>query len=263
MNKFLYIFVVTSLLSSPIAQARPGSASEGNELSHFLSIGAGIASPSPNLALLENPTGLAYNTGAKVQASVRAGGGFDPLNPGLHLLLGNGSVGAAVGYRHSSSDSTDGNALEYGLSASIDSINMALGLGGSLTFNDSSANSDLNLGLLFNQNGTITFGATAFSVIDGPSLYGVGASLDLSQYATLALDGISNSDFNMWSMKPGLGIHLSELQLSVGYGFDVNRGGAGRDGISVGAGFKLGSSIHFAAYYEQVSRYFASIQFRM
>ncbi len=257
----LFLVAIVASVSAATAEARSGGS---DELSHFLSNGYGIAAPSPGLALYENPTGLTYNLGAKAQLSVIGADNFDPALPGAHLLLGNGSVGGAVGYRHGPADSTDGHSLEYGLAATMDSVNLALGIAGALTFNDNTSASDLNVGLLYNPNGKTTFGMTAFGILDGVGSYGAGLAFDLSSNASFALDTRTDADFEGWSLKPGLGIHLTELQLNVGYGFNVtDRGGPGGDGVSVGLGFKIGNSVYFTAYLEQISKYFASLQFRL
>jgi hypothetical protein len=252
------IVVIVGVISSD-AHARGGS---GNELSHFLSNGYGVSSPGTNLAIYENPSGLLYNIGPKVQASVAAGDGFDPANPGAHLLLGNGSVGAAIGYRHRGSS---GGEIEYGLAAGLDSLNVAFGLGGGVALNDNDAsNTDLNLGMLFNPHGKLTFGLTAYGIVGGVSGLGGGLAYDLSQSATFVVDTRTNSELDAWSLKPGLGIHLQELQLVVGYGLDVVEGNSGgSEGVSFGLGFRLGSSAHLAFYVDQYSKYFASLQFRL
>ncbi len=228
----------------------------------LVSTGAGIASPGGTAEHGENPSGLVYRQGLGLEAGVYSRNrAFDPIGLSGHVYLGGSSIGGRLGVDYASPDAR----FDLGLGALIQTLNLAAGV--SATFQDVPFGSglDLDLGFIWNPRGRFRVGGTIMSVSSGIGGFGAGISAQLSDSARFVLDAGVNGQGQGLTTLPALGIHFDQLQLSLGYGIDVDQGSHGvlPTGGILGLGFALGSGVNLEAYYNHLAEYSAKLNFRL
>jgi hypothetical protein len=269
--RFALLLVMLASSGSAFGASRYGGGDY--ESFHWLSVGGGIAHPSATTAITENPAGLIYNSDLRILASSDAGNNsFNPLGANGHFFLGNGAVGGGIGLRnqHTFNTATDVN-LDFGLAAEINALKLAFGVSGSYRVATLGATGGgggtpgLNIGVLINPTGEIHGGLTLFDVLGGVNALGGGIAWDVNSFATLALDAATTpTAFQAWSLKPGLQIHVLQVQLSASYGFALAGGGSWlRGGGTLGLGVRMGGNLHFQAYYNELNLYYAGLMFHI
>lgn len=266
------------VVSTSAWAAGAGYGTDDFETGHILSIGGGVASPSITSGLLgENPAGLAYNTQNKLLGELAGGNSdFNPMGSGGLFYLGNGRVGGGLGIQTFNSQFGNNNSatttlFSYGIAAYIEGLNVSFGASGSYVFQNSGGgttgnnNWGLDLGLIYNPKGQVRLGATASSVIDGVDAIGVGIAADANEFATFALDASSDTHFHGKTLKPAMGIHLMDFQLTVGYGVAVDKDAPNwiRRGGSFGIGFRLTPMFQLQGYYNQLAKYYGALTIRL
>jgi hypothetical protein len=250
------IFVLFIFFFSSLAFA------SGQDDAHLLSLAGGIASPSFNSSLFENPAGLVFNHETRVLGSVASEtSNLNPLDLGVGLYLGNGSIGGAFNLNDNTA-SSGGLGYSVGLGASIDSLGVAFG---AALHSGSGLGTSCDLGLLFGPKNKVHGGFTAYDVTNGISAFGGGIAADVGSGASLGVDASTTPKFKGTTFKPGLSVQASSLQLSMGYGFSVDQSNTSylRTGVSVGAGVKLTESLHLQAYYNELEEYFAGLSVKL
>ena len=237
------------------------NAASNNEDAHLISVGAGIASPSVTSAIWENPAGLVYNQEFKLLGfGYTENSSVGITDGGGGLFLGNGSIGGGLKVETSGGSST----LTAGIGFDVNAINTAFGAacGSSLGSTISITCSDF--GLIYNPAGPTRFG---FDILtSGNAILGAGLAHDITSDATIDLDaGIPTSGGGL-TLKPGVAVHSTVVQVAVGYGFNVSSssGGAGniRTGFAAGLGINLSKTFHAQAYYDQIHNYFFGLMAR-
>lgn len=260
----------------PIQEAFSAYSGEAGNADHMISVGGGIASPSKTSALGENPAGLVYNTDQRVLGALGAtNSSLNPLGVGGSFFAGNGSVGGGIGLQtFTGQGNSAGNItlLNYGLAAEIESLNVAFGAMGTYTLNQTGITTgtgsggawNANLGMLYNPKGTVRVGGTLFQVVGGVGAVGAGIAADANPWATFVLDGAYDPQSKGSTLKPGLGIHMDDFQLSYGYGINI-QGSDGwiRQGSSVGLGIQLSQTVHLQGYYNQLALYYLGLSVRI
>lgn len=266
-NTFWMIFgIVVSVGTVPPAFAY-GERAIIDENQHALSLAAGIASPAMVTSLSENPAGLHYNSSTKFQVSLAThSSAFNPFGLDGHFFTGNGWVGAGIGvatYNQFVSGSGSLALLDFGLGAEISALNMAVGIAGQYTLGSAGnvwgTNGGTtwggNIGLLFNPRGPLRIGITGYQVLAGLHAIGAGVAYELNPWADFAVDGTLNPSSSALALKPELGIHLSNFQMNVGYGFQIVGSSWTwlRTGLSFAVGFHLNYNLMLQAYYNHLA----------
>lgn len=257
-----------------------GWALEGSddlEVSHLLSVGGGISSPSVTSSLVENPAGLAFNQQTKFMAEGAAtNSGLNPIGIGGLFFLGNGSVGGGLGvqtYNGQGNNAGNITLFNFGISAKVPNMNVAIGAAGSYVISQSGVPAypngttlDSNVGMIVNPDGDVHFGVTAFDVLNGVDAVGAGVSANASDWATFSVDGIMNPQGETGkTVKPAMGIHLASFQFTLGYGIGLDGTDTYwiRRGTAFGMGIQLGMDTHLQFYYNQLALYFLGLTVRL
>jgi len=225
---------------------------------NIISVSGGIAHPSFNSVIDQNPAGYTYNTKNKISAE-----GFFPENTedsiyGTHGFLGNEAFGASLGIRHM--NKTDKNICYYGIGVKIDKFNSSFGLVGKSNITDE--NHNFNAGVLLGTTSQITVGITAYDIKGSPDGYGIGVKYTVSNGASIIIDASSDKELDSFRIKPGLHVQADNLALTVSYGFDTDKenvwAGAMHDDFSAGASYLLFNDFLLQAYYRQLSKIYLS-----
>jgi hypothetical protein len=250
-------FIAIGLLSS-LLPAAPAYA-KGNITSHELAVGGGYSSPTANTNPGENPAGLVYGQGNRLQGTVSSEmSDFSPLDFGGNLFFGNGSAGGRLGATRLTNDTE----FNLGLAAMVKSLKLAFGVSATW-LKDPGA--DLDLGVLFNPMGGLRAGVTALSVLGGGiDGYAGGVATDLSSNASFAIDASVDSSFKGLRLKPGFGISLSEIQLTANYGLKIDDTNPSslRDGFGMGVAFDIGRKLQASFHYNTiVAKYLAQLAY--
>ena len=244
---------------SPSAWAR-GYGQTGD---HSITVGAGYSSPSDTTALTENPSALVFNNRPLLSGAAETEQkNFNPWTAEAGLFLGNGQVGAGVAVDHLMKS---GNPyyVAGGLAAQIEPLHTALGITCGGTTDNSIAFACNAVGIMITPANGLRLGATGYNLINSSATkyYGFGVSIPANTYATISLDGSTDSQGKGSMFEPALGIALSSLELMGGYGFslDSNSQIGIRQGAQAGLGFKLGPQMHVEAYYNHLAHYFLAL----
>lgn len=248
------------------------------EIAHVLSIGAGISSPSVTSALVENPAGLVYNQQTKFLGETAAtNASLNPIGLGGLFFLGNGFVGGGLGVQTFSGQGNNAGNISifnFGIAAKATGLNVSIGATGSYVISQSGnatayANGttlDSNIGMIFNPDGDVRFGVTAFDVLNGVDALGAGIAASASDWATFSLDGSMDAKSgNGKTIKPAMGIHLMDFQFTLGYGLGLDNLDTNwiRRGTAFGMGIQLGMEAHLQFYYNQLALYFVGLTIRL
>ncbi len=244
-----------------------------DESIHLLSVGAGISSPSLTSSLGQNPAGLFFIQQTKLLGAIGfTNSNFNPVGFGGLVFLGNGSVGGGLGIQTFNGVGNNAGSivlLDFGLAAEIPSLNLSIGATGSYLSGSSGTvlapggaygPLGLDLGILYNPRGDVHFGLTTFQVQAGIEAIAAGLSAEATQWATFAVDGaIDPKGWGGTTLKPAMGIHLSDFQISFGYGFALDNAAIPnwiRRGGSLAVGFKINWQVHVQAYYNELALYY-------
>jgi hypothetical protein len=220
---------------------------------HLISVSSGVAAPSFNPILGENPAGIFRQSSVKLQGFVGSlGGGSDELRPGAFLSTGNGTVGAGIGLVDAGADFE----LAWGAGGELGALNTAFGVSG-IGIDSAS----INIGALFNPDGQLRFGAMIYDVTNGLEIFGAGLAYGKDQFKIVLDAGYANSSLGV---RPGIGVSVEPLHLSVSYADTVVDEGATPvgDGINVGVGFELSSDFSLLFYYEHLYRTYFGLIYR-
>lgn len=241
----------------PFLSLTAWAASNKAETAYLLSAGAGVSAPSLYNGTRDNPSAVAFNSGVRLQAlGIAWSPTFNPITTGVHLILGNGTVGGQVGMEMAIPGAISP-VVRGAIAGYIKAIKTAVGLNCQVSLASAVSVSCGNLGLLFNPEGTLRGGLTLglAGLFGGAAGFPVaaGAALNLAQMFTLALDAgttIGGAAAGV-SLVPALGFRIAMVQLSAGYGFSI--GSAAASGFTAGAGVLLGKSFHLMAHYNHLS----------
>jgi hypothetical protein len=232
-----------------------------------LTLGAGIAAPSVASAFFENPSGLAHATGARLLGAADTDS-TDPLGVVGLLLQGTGSVGAALGLQNFTGIGRTGGTstmVDWGLAAELPGSRLALGTAGNLSTSGGSSFSDIALGASINPRGPVRLGVSAFDITSSTWILGAGIADDISPEFSVALDGESDSSWHGLTIKPGMAVRIDKVQLSVGWGLELDDSGRRRipSGGTIGLGLELSQSLVLQGYYNQFAKYYAGFTARL
>ncbi len=240
---------------------------EDFETPHALSYGAGVASPSTTTSITENPAGLVFNQEFKILLEgVTNTYVFDTVGAGGTLYMGNGFVGGGLGLNTFSNTATapfTQGILNAGIGVLISPINLSIGTSfhyaiwnttGAGTFWGTNANWGLTAGLMLNPNGPFRAGLTAYQIGTGAEYVGLGVAADPSDWANITVDATQYIRGAGMVLKPGIGIHLFNFQMGLGYGIPLIVGGMGTStGPQIGIGGRFGQNFRVEAYYNQLA----------
>lgn len=263
----LALMAVLAISTSPDALAQYGRGMEDFETPHNLSYAAGFASPSQTNALFENPSGLMYNQAFKILAQgVTNSSDFSVPGGSLGLFLGNGFVGGALTFDFASARSggTQG-TLNAGLGTFISPANLAFGVSANYSLWNLTGGSTglannsiwgINSGLLYNPQGEWRIGLTGNQIGTGNECVGLGFAWDPGGWATLALDASKFVRGDGIALKPGMGLHFYNFQMSIGWGIPLQPGAYSmRIGPELGLGVRFSYNVHLQAYYNHLTLY--------
>lgn len=267
------IVTLLALLSSTLSHAYSYNKSS-MEWNRMISVGAGISAPSYMTSVFENPAGLVYNTNFKFVGSASTfdtSGGFRPTIINGQFYTGNGTVGASLGVQ-TSLNNTNGSAIgsslnfPVGLAASLGSV--AIGLGGTFVATGSGfyvAGSSYNLGMIASINPTTFWGLEAYNIFGGLSGFGTGFSFDVSNTATLVVDGAVDRSLKGLTLKPGMVVNAKPFQLALSYGFQVDNSSSSpiSTGLNFGLGAETGQNLHWQFYYNRLSTLYLGLTVRI
>lgn len=250
-----WVLLTLVCTSIPFAFAREGNGE------HQLSVSGGIASPSFNSAVFQNPAGLVYNT--KFRATAQAALN-DPVTLNAGLLGGNGTFGVGAGLTHGFENEGHNSAF-YGLGVEAKSLKLALGLAGFTDLEGGGASTTFNAGLLIGTDEKITLGLTAVGLNSSVREWGAGLSVRLEGLTALVLDSTANSEFKNFSLQPGIIVGSEKAALTLSYGFnasDTNLTIASRqlsNGFAAGGSLKVTNSVSWQLYYNQLSKWYTAV----
>jgi hypothetical protein len=247
------------------------------EMNHFISVGAGIATPSLSSSMGENAAGLQYNQEFKfVGEGALTNNNTGSIGLGGLFLLGNGFVGGGAGIRTFNGQGNNGGSitfLDFGMGAKIDAINLAFGATGTYTLQQngpttgtgSGASLNTDVGFLINPNGIFRGGLTGYQLLSPTPTVGAGMAIDFSDWSTFAVDSTMDIHANGLVVKPGFGIHLMDFQLAIGYGICLDTTGYNwiRQGGSIALGIRIAYNFHLQMYYNQLALYYLGLAVRI
>lgn len=267
MKSLTPIVAVVLLALTPSSAWAYGRGIEDFETPHNLSYGAGFASPSQTNALFENPAGLMYNQAFKILAQgVTNSSDFSVPGASLGLFMGNAFVGGALTFDFAAPivGGTMG-TLNAGIGTLISPLNLAFGVSASYAIWNVTGRSTnlannaiwgINSGLLYNPQGEWRIGLTGNQLGTGNECVGLGFAWDPGDWATLALDASKFVRGDGIALKPGLGLHFYNFQMTMGWGIPLQVGAYSmRTGPELGIGVRFSYNVHLQAYYNHLSLY--------
>lgn len=236
-----------------------------------------MVSPSNTNAIWENPAGLIYTEDFKAMVGMSVlNQNFNAFGASGAFYLGNGLVGGGIGLHSFSNLSNNSNAVlltNFGIAADIRPLYFALGVSGSYLINSwnygvgstGSLAYGLNIGIIANPQGDLRWGFNVFDILGGPDALGSGVVWDPTSFASLGLDVTTNLNFQGFTFKPGMAIHIQEVQLTGSYGFqtDVLAGPYMRTGLTAGIGFRIPPWFHIQIYYNELAFLYGALQFQI
>jgi hypothetical protein len=225
-----------------------------------ISVSGGIAHPSYNSSIDQNPAGYVFNTKTKVVAEALFPKDGDAVLGG-HGFMGNGSFGASLGVRNY--PESDKNIAHYGIGVNFKNFKTAFGFSGKSDVDES--DHDFIAGFLFGIDSQITVGLTAYGLSSGPNGYGAGIKYTLSPSAAFVTDVSTDKDLGPFRIKPGLTVTADKVSLSISYGIDTKKegiwGGAMTDKFSAAGSIIVSDSFVAQVYYRQLSHIYGSITY--
>jgi hypothetical protein len=253
---------LASLSFSFLLASVPAWAKGGME-DPLVSVAGGIASPSSASAVFQNAAGLAGIPKPAVNAhAFFPQDAFKDGEYGLGLLYGKGGFGLAAGVEYQPTTPSR-TAAYYGLAASAQSLHLSLGAAGRTPISPS-GDSAFNLGVLVDLGSVARLGVTAIGVSGNPDEYGFGLGFAISNDFDFVTDATVDDSFDHLVLAPGVRVGSAQAALTVSYAFKVDsKTGFSsrqiREGFSVGGGLRLGSSVHWEVYYNQLAKYATSL----
>jgi hypothetical protein len=239
-----------------------------DESMHLVSGGGGVSAPSYVTATGENPAGLAYNQRLRllVHGSLSTLVDFNTTAAGGGIYWGNGWLGGGVELV-GSTQAPVGFTIDTGIAFAIRPIRTSFGIsygvpisGGAQAGNNLLARA-LDFGVLVQPIEMLTIGGTLYDWVGGPDGVGFGVTFRPIRYFDLTADGSYSFASGGWTLKPGVGVHLSFFHATFGYGFDINGAGAGIvSGITAGVGFDIAGRVQLTAYYRQQNELYTGLQ---
>ncbi len=249
---------------SALALASSAHAS-GSADSSLVSVSGGIAEPSTTTAVFQNPAGLAeikrtaLNTHAFFPESAFKDGEY-----GGGILYGKGSgFGLTAGATYAPTPSAS--RAYYGLAVASQALHLSLGAAG-FTPISPSGDSTFNLGVSIEPSPGVRLAATARDVSSGPDEYGVGLAVSASNDVDLVGDATFDGDYKRPAVSPGIRVGSQQAALTVSYGFRLDSKTSFhseeiREGVALAGGIRLGTSANLQVYYNQMSKYGATLSF--
>lgn len=239
-------------------------AQAATENGNTVSISGGIAHPSYNAALVENPSGLIYNSKLKVSAETYAPAReSETFGMGASILTGMYGFGLAAGVRQTTNKST---SLLYGGSYNIADAKTSFGISAESHLgnkNESAKGTDYNIGFLLGPDNPMRVGVTAFGLAGGPDEYATGVAYDYNRNFTFVNDFITNSKLNAHRVKPGVCIGNPDAKLSFSYGYDLKKETPEFTHMSkrltIGGNIRINNSVNLQAYMNQQAFWSASL----
>lgn len=228
---------------------------------HLMPNGAGISSPSSIDAINDNPAGQIYNGRLKLFGGASASeSSFDPFGAVGRAGFGNGSAGGTLGVHTYRQGEKNHAAFDYGIGAMADSIQTAVGVGGSSVFEKTSAvkeNHLLNVGTLVQVTPEVRAGATMYGILGGIDYWGSGASSMMSDHWWLSLEGATTPSWQGKTLQTAIGYLAGDLQLTMGYALKLDDEAPGiiPSGISTGVGIKLGKDFFVQGLYNHRAKF--------
>ena len=254
------VLLTAAMLAAPAALARDyGGLLES---AHDQELALGIAHPSLQNGIRENPAGLGEITRTKLVVQDLSLSSTSPFSSNLaaaQVLLGNGTVGGSIGYDTLIPGS--GGTLRAGLA--FETTAVALGLSCSMGIGGGLSTSCNNFGVIFDPRGFLRVGA---QVITGTNpQYGGGVAVDLSSAVTFATDATLLN--GMTTIKPSFGFQTSSVFGQFGYALTSGNYSSATSsysyvwgsGFSAGLGMRFGMGSSFAISYSQVSPLYAGL----
>lgn len=269
-NTFTLTLAVVGLVLGGSAHAARRDTS-GHDM-RLMPVGSGVSSPSTWSSLEQNPAGLTFNNRSRLQLDARTSDtDFDDITDGLSFLTGNGMVGMGVGYlgTYDRNASNYGFGVSAGLAAQIPVIRTSLGVRAYKSiyaaedFVDAGDGWNTGVGLLITPMPWLRIGYELPNLIGGLHEMGFGASFDVSNFATVTVDGAYNLDNDAFELHPALSVYVYVLQLTVGYAFDVtdNTTAMIRDGLDFGVAFHVKNRLAFQVMYNNMDKLYAGMNF--
>lgn len=239
LNLFALLMIVSFSFPSAFA-----ARSEENSI---IPVGLGASSPSFVSGLMdENPAGLTANQSTKGFGQLGISDTENKTGAG-GFLLGNGNLGAGLKYSNIRSNSE----IVWGVAGRFDHV--MIGVSGHHPIGDSSSpvpvskDISLNAGLIVEVNSDTRVGILARNFTGNGQYFAAGYTHSLSSNFEYSLeagynDVLGRSNF---TVDPAIGLHLSPLHFSVGYG--INLSGENdhyyKKELFYAAGLKLGRSL--------------------
>lgn len=243
-----------------------------SEKLRIVSVGGAVSTPSETPVNGENPSGLVYNAGPKVTASIETHPKkvYGLLGNAYSFFTGNRMVGGKIGgrtYGNSSDSSGAVSYFDFGLATYSDYMNIALGLDGYYRFKKQGTVPPAeeekawatNLGMIVNPMGVFRLGLTGYGIGQGIEAAGVGVSGDVNQYSTLSVDASTAGNGGALTVKPSIAILASPFMITYGYGvrFGNEFASAGiPKGNTLGIGFQLSQALRIQGSYNQHALYY-------
>lgn len=248
--KFLTLFFVSAFavasIFTTVSLARETSSG------HALSTAAGVAAPSPALALdQDNPAGLAQVGGTQMVGALYSGNSsLSPLEFEGKLMFGNGSAGIGLGANTDSS-------FMIGAAAQIEALHTAFGVRAT-----NNSGWGIDLGLNFLPTDSLRFGFELYDLGGGIDTMSAGVGFRLGANATFAVDAGFDKNFGGAVLKPGVSVDVEKAQFMMAYGFEVATAQASRvsTGLSFGLGFQLSQKMLLQYYYKHIALHYLALQ---
>ncbi len=236
-------------------------AEAGDAPLNLLSTSGGIASPSVQSALGENPGGLPNNEDSKIDAAVVRGLTNTTWGGGASFFTGNGKVGGGIalqGFNTQANSPGRVALLNYGVGTKIPKINMAFGFNGTTRLfkkgevqgTGTGTTWCVDTGVIFNPDGDTRIGFAVFQLLAGVDAIAAGIAQKVTNNSMLVLDGAMTNGQKNFIIKPGIKVGLDVFQISTSYGHVLGQKSWTwiRPGLEFGAGVFLGKSFRLYGY---------------
>jgi hypothetical protein len=237
---------------------------------YLLSTGGGVAAPSMNGAVGENPAGLIYNRRVGVLGYVATTKNHpELLANGFAFQGGNGLAAASVGIQNvNNATDENGNITSFtiGMSTYAEQMNVAFGLTGAYRFKkqgkaidpkmDSTWGADL--GMLYNPYGAVQLGASLYGLSEGLTAASVGAAAHINSVSKISIDASVNNAGRGLTVKPGIAVQAKSLSLSYAYGMQVDESAASgiTRGNTLGLGYNFTPAFRMTGYFNHYATYY-------
>ncbi len=237
---------------------------------YSLSVAGGVAAPSSNGFLGENPAGLIYNQhGGLLAYLTTAKEHPELLSNGLSFFAGNGLAAATIGVQTYNNAMEDGGSItsfNFGVATYAEGLDTSFGLSGSYRFQNSAhaiapelqTTWSADFGFLYNPFGTTQFGVTLYDLSLGMRAVGAGFATHINSVSVLGVDVSTDNHGRGMTVKPGIGVHAGNLNLTYGYGMQVDKTAISgiTPGNTIGLGYDFTTTFRMIGYYNHFSTYF-------